>query len=54
MTRRLTAGVAVALVVILLAFDLATAELNPFDAPAAIAFGSGVAGGGAFCGELPS
>lgn len=54
MTRKLTAGVAVALLFFLLVFDLATAELNPFDAPPAIAFGSGVAGGGAFCGELPS
>ncbi len=54
MTRKLTTGVAGALLFLLLAFDLATAELNPFDAPPAIAFGSGVAGGGAFCGALPS
>ena len=54
MTRRLTTGVILGLLLLLLVFDLATAELNPFNAPAAIALGSGVAGGGAFCGELPS
>ena len=54
MTRKLAAGITGALLFLLLAFDLATADLNPFNAPPAIALGSGVAGGGAFCGELPS
>lgn len=54
MTRKVTTGVTGALLFLLLVFDLATAELNPFNAPPAVALGSGVAGGGAFCGELPS
>lgn len=53
MTRKLTAGIALALVLGLVAFDLSTATPNPYAAPAAIALGSGEAGGGAFCGALP-
>ncbi|MCY3878995.1 MAG: hypothetical protein OXF74_07430 [Rhodobacteraceae bacterium] len=53
MTRRLTACIAISLVVATLAFDLATESLNPFNAPAPIVLGSGKPGGGAFCGELP-
>ena len=54
MTRKATAGLALALVFSVLAFDLLTAEINPYNAPAPFALGSGVAGGGGFCGELPS
>ncbi len=53
MTRGITAGMALSLILALLAFDLATAELNPYNAPAPIALGSGVASAGGFCGELP-
>ena len=53
MTRRVTAGLAIALIALVIVLDMSTAELNPFDAPAAFSLGSGVQGGGAFCGELP-
>ena len=53
MTRGITAGLTLALILILLVFDLATAELNPYLAPAPIALGSGVLSAGGFCGQLP-
>ena len=53
MTRSVTAAIALALVAAVLALDFATADLNPFEAPPIVALGSGLAGGGAFCGELP-
>ncbi len=54
MTRRVTAAAALGLIVAVLVFDLTTAGVNPFNAPAPFALGSNVKGGGAFCGELPS
>ncbi|MFY0691047.1 MAG: hypothetical protein JXR14_03900 [Paracoccaceae bacterium] len=53
MTRRLTAGGALALLLALTAFDAATSELNPFKAPPVFALGSGQAAGTAHCAALP-
>jgi hypothetical protein len=53
MTRRLTAGLAVAALLALAAFDLATAELDPYSAPPLFALGSGQGSGGAHCAALP-
>ncbi|WP_179209276.1 MULTISPECIES: hypothetical protein [Haematobacter] len=53
MTRRLTAGIVIALLAGLLFFDHATAALNPYKAPPVIALGSGVVATGGFCGALP-
>jgi hypothetical protein len=53
MTRRLTGGIAIAFLAALAAFDMATAELNPYAAPPALALGSGQAVSGAHCAALP-
>ena len=53
MTRRVTAGCAIAMLLALTAFDMATAELNPFAAPPLFALGSGQASAGAHCAALP-
>ena len=53
MTRRSTATLAMALLLGLAAFDAATSELNPFQAPPIIALGSGQQPGGAHCASLP-
>lgn len=53
MTRRITAFAAIAGLFALLAFDLAAAPPNPYDAPPVVALGSGVAPSGGFCGALP-
>lgn len=53
MTRAVTAFVALALLGGLLAFDAATSDLNPYQAPPLIALGSGSAAGGAHCAALP-
>lgn len=52
-TRRVTAGLAVAFLLALTAFDLVTAELDPYRAPPLFALGSGQAAGGAHCAGLP-
>ncbi|MEL7298804.1 MAG: hypothetical protein AAFM92_00335 [Pseudomonadota bacterium] len=52
MTRVTTATATLALIAGLLAFDLATAELNPYQAPPVLALGSGAAAGGAHCAAL--
>ncbi|WP_335947717.1 MULTISPECIES: hypothetical protein [Salipiger] len=54
MTRAFTAFLALAFVVLLVGFDLASAELNPYQAPAAFALGSGAVASGGFCGALPN
>ncbi|EEX16066.1 conserved hypothetical protein [Citreicella sp. SE45] len=54
MTRTFTASLAMLFIVGLLGFDLATSELNPYQAPAAFALGSGTAASGGFCGALPN
>ena len=54
-TRRLTGALALTLLAGLLVFDQAVSEpLNPYQAPPIIAFGSGVAAGGAHCAALPT
>ena len=53
MTRRVTVSLAMILIALVILLDIATSDLNPFDAPSAFALGSGAQGGGAFCGELP-
>lgn len=53
MTRKLTFGLTFVLLMGLFVFDLATATLDPYAAPAAIALGSGVASSGAHCAALP-
>lgn len=54
MTRRLTASLALALIGVLLVFDLSTsAAPNPFKAPPAVALRSGQAAAGAHCSALP-
>lgn len=53
MTRKVTAALAIAFLVGLVSFDQATADLNPYKAPAAFALGSGTAASGGFCGALP-
>ena len=53
MTRRFTATLAALGVAGLLAFDLAASPPNPYRAPPAFAFGSGLASAGGFCGALP-
>ena len=53
MTRHLVAGMTLLLLALLLVFDQATAELNPYQAPPMLAIGSGIAASGGFCGALP-
>ncbi|WP_157057427.1 hypothetical protein [Loktanella sp. 3ANDIMAR09] len=55
MTRRLTVVTVFALLLGLLGVDLAnSAPLDPFQAPPALALGSGLAGAGAHCAALPT
>lgn len=54
MTRTLTASVALAALLLLVALDLTGAPLNPYQAPPVFAFGSGVAAAGGFCAALPN
>jgi hypothetical protein len=53
MTRRFTAALAVAGLVLLVAFDQFFTLLNPYQAPALFALGSGQVAAGGFCGALP-
>lgn len=53
MTRKFTASLTLLMIVGLLAFDQLTTPPNPWQAPPALAFGSGVAASGGFCGALP-
>ena len=53
MTRRVTAVAALALIGLLILFDHATAELNPYKAPPPLALGSGAEAAGGFCGAMP-
>ncbi|MBE9638208.1 hypothetical protein [Salipiger mangrovisoli] len=54
MTRTVTAALALAFVAALLVLDLARTPPNPYQAPALLAFGSGAAASGGFCGALPN
>ncbi|MCE5975145.1 hypothetical protein LZA78_16850 [Sinirhodobacter sp. WL0062] len=54
MTRRFTATLMAVGVVALLALDLSRTPPNPYQAPPAFAFGSGLAAEGGFCGALPN
>ena len=55
MTRRLTAAIAVLLVLGLLTFDrMASEPLDPYAQPAFFALGSGSAASGAHCASLPT
>lgn len=53
MTRKITAPVALALVLAVVLLDFAKAPPNPYAAPPLLAFGSGVTQEGGFCGALP-
>ena len=53
MTRRITAGIAMAILVLLVSADLISAPPNPYQQPAVFALGSGAASSGGFCGALP-
>ena len=53
MTRAAIALAALATLAGLVAFDVATAALNPYRAPPMIALGSGAAPQGAHCAALP-
>lgn len=53
MTRHLTAGLALTFIVAVVALDATGAPPNPYQAPAALAFGSGLPTSGGFCGAMP-
>jgi len=53
MTRRVTAPIAILFLGLLIVFDHATSDLNPYKAPPIIALGSGVVATGGFCGAMP-
>ncbi|MDT1062077.1 hypothetical protein RM190_09430 [Paracoccus sp. CPCC 101403] len=53
MTRRVTAPLAILLLGMLIFFDHATSDLNPYKAPPIFALGSGVEASGGFCGAMP-
>ncbi|WP_199672031.1 hypothetical protein [Pseudooceanicola sediminis] len=53
MTRKVTASLSLLFIVGLVLFDQGTARLNPYQAPAAFALGSGQVASGGFCGALP-
>ncbi|MBE3637329.1 hypothetical protein [Mangrovicoccus algicola] len=53
MTRAVPACLALGLLGVIVALDLAAAPPNPYRAPAAFALGSGTASAGGFCGALP-
>lgn len=54
MTRAVPAAITLALLLGVLALDLAAAPPNPFKAPKAFALGSGMVASGGFCGALPN
>lgn len=54
MTRHVTAFAALTLIGLLIAFDHATADLNPYKAPPMLALGSGIEATGGFCGAMPN
>ncbi|WP_168199136.1 hypothetical protein [Pseudorhodobacter turbinis] len=53
MTRRFTACLAISGLVALVALDVLASPPNPYRAPPMLAFGSGLAASGGFCGALP-
>lgn len=53
MTRKVTAGIAMTLLILLVSADLISAPPNPYQQPAIVALGSGAASEGGFCGALP-
>lgn len=53
MTRRAISFIAIMGVVVLIALDVSATPPNPYAAPSAIAWGSGVVASGGFCGALP-
>lgn len=53
MTRHITAAAAMLMIAMLLLFDQANSDLNPYKAPPLFALGSGVQATGGFCGNLP-
>ncbi|MFX0541111.1 hypothetical protein ACEWPM_005190 [Roseovarius sp. S4756] len=53
MSRRIIALAALVLVGGVIALDLGASPPNPYSAPPLIAFGSGQASSGGFCGALP-
>ncbi|WP_164876083.1 hypothetical protein [Falsirhodobacter deserti] len=53
MTRKLTAGAALAFILGVIALDVTGAPANPYKAPALLALGSGAVATGGFCGALP-
>lgn len=54
MTRNHIAALCMLLLAGLLVFDQMTTPPNPWRAPVMIAFGSGTAASGGFCGALPN
>ena len=54
LTRYHTSAIALVGMFALIGFDLWNSPPNPYQAPSIIAFGSGVAGAGGFCGSLPN
>jgi hypothetical protein len=53
-TRKLTAGLALGLIALVVAVDLGSGAVpNPYRAPPLVALGSGLAAGGAHCAALP-
>lgn len=53
MTRRVTAGIGLAILLFLIVADFAASPPNPYQQPALFALGSGAASAGGFCGMLP-
>lgn len=53
MTRKVTASGAILAMLVLIGLDLRATPPNPYAAPPLLAFGSGVAQTGGFCGALP-
>ncbi|WP_198144946.1 hypothetical protein [Pseudorhodobacter aquimaris] len=53
MTRRFTASLAIFGLVALIGLDVIASPPNPYRAPPMLAFGSGLAASGGFCGALP-
>jgi len=53
MTRKITARLGIAMLLMLIVADIIAVPPNPYKQPAVFALGSGAAGGGGFCGALP-
>jgi hypothetical protein len=53
MSRRIIALAALALAIGVAALDMTASPPNPYAAPSLIAYGSGQAASGGFCGALP-